>query len=259
MSGKELRLRRLFPRGDSRLFAVPLDHSLTMGPLPGLQDLSSTVATLQEGGVEAIIVHKGALAAVQRALRPTTWVGVHLSASTTLGPQPERKYRAGTVADAVRRGADFVSVQVNFGTEQEGPMLQDLGAVAEESEDLGIPLLCMAYVRKPGRELDPESLAHACRASVDLGADIVKTSYPGSPEEFAKMCRTTPVPVLIGGGVRLDNEAEFLKIVADSVRAGGAGICIGRNVFQSPDPVRLGRKVKEILRGAGELPAPDGR
>ena len=258
MSGKELRLRRLFPRGDSRLFAVPLDHSLTMGPLPGLQDLASTVATLQEGGVEAVIVHKGALAAVQRALRPTTWVGVHLSASTTLSPQPERKYRAGTVADAVRRGADFVSVQVNFGTEQEGPMLQDLGAVAEESEDLGIPLLCMAYVRKPGRELDPESLAHACRASVDLGADIVKTSFPGL-DGFRRMVDSVPAPLLVGGGPRLEREEDFLQLVRDTVRAAGRGICIGRNVFQSPDPVRLGRKVKEILRGAGEFPAPNGR
>ena len=137
-------------------------------------------------------------------------------------------------------------------------MLQDLGAVAEESEDLGIPLLCMAYVRKPGRELDPESLAHACRASVDLGADIVKTSFPGL-DGFRRMVDSVPAPLLVGGGPRLEREEDFLQLVRDTVRAAGRGICIGRNVFQSPDPVRLGRKVKEILRGAGELPAPDGR
>jgi len=95
----------------------------------------------------------------------------------------------------------------------------------------------------------PDELRHAARAAADTGADIVKTSYPGSPEEFAKLCRTTPVPVLIGGGVRLDNEDEFLSIVKQSLRAGGAGICIGRNLFQRRPVEPLAHRISALLHG----------
>ena len=127
-------------------------------------------------------------------------------------------------------------------------MLRDLGVAVDQCRRLGLPLLCMAYVKKPNGGT-PEELRHAARAAADTGADIVKTSYPGSAEEFAKLCRTTPVPVLIGGGVRLDDEEEFLRIVESSVASGGAGICIGRNLFQRRPVGPLARRIAKILHG----------
>lgn len=256
MSGKELRLRRLFPRPGARLFAVPLDHSLTMGPIKGLTHLGPVVEALQEGGVRAFIVHKGAVRSINHSLRPSTLLGIHLSASTNLGPEPGRKHRSGTVAEAVRLGADFVSVQVNFGDPSEGSMLEDLGATSEEAHALGMPLLCMAYVRKKGSEYDAESLAHACRAAADLGADIVKTNFPGR-DGFRRLIQSTPVPVLIGGGKNIEREEELLTLVRDSLQGGGRGLCIGRSFFQSADPTKLAKKVQAILQefeNAAEAP-----
>jgi DhnA family fructose-bisphosphate aldolase class Ia len=128
-------------------------------------------------------------------------------------------------------------------------MLTDLGVAADQCRQLGLPLLCMAYVKKTNGGT-PDELRHAARAAADLGADIVKTSYPGSSEEFAKLCRTTPVPVLIGGGVRLDDEAAFLRVVEESIRSGGAGICIGRNLFQRRPVAPLARRIASLLHGA---------
>ena len=156
--------------------------------------------------------------------------------------------KVGTAAEAVQLGADLLSVQVNFGVSTEPEMLVELGRAADECRALGLPLLCMAYVKKANGGT-PDEIRHAARAAADLGADIVKTSYPGSISEFQRLVATTPVPVLIGGGVRLDNEEEFLGIVRDSVRAGGGGICIGRNLFQRQPVEPLAHRIASLLHG----------
>jgi DhnA family fructose-bisphosphate aldolase class Ia len=78
----------------------------------------------------------------------------------------------------------------------------------------------------------------------------VKTSYPGSAPEFARLCASTPVPVLIGGGVRVDDEAAFLDVVRTSLGGGAAGICIGRNLFQRRPVGPLAHRLASLLHGA---------
>ncbi len=250
MYGKTIRLKRLFPDRRRRLFSVPLAHPVSMGPLDGLEELKPLAEELQDGGADLLIVTKGAVREVAPILAPTTLLGVHVSASTSLGSTSNRKVLVGTAEEAVSLGADVLSVQVNFGIPEEPDMLRDLGVAADQCRQLGLPLLCMAYV-KSGSGGTPDELRHAARAAADTGADIVKTSYPGSREEFAKLCRTTPVPVLIGGGVRLDDEAAFLKIIADSVASGAGGICIGRNLFQRRPVGPLARRIAAVLHSEG--------
>jgi fructose-bisphosphate aldolase/2-amino-3,7-dideoxy-D-threo-hept-6-ulosonate synthase len=248
MYGKSIRLRRLFPNPQRKLFSVPLDHAFSMGPIDGLEELAPLATEVQAGGADLLIVSKGAVRELAPVLTPTTLLGVHVSASTSLGPTANHKRLVGTAAEAVSLGADVLSVQVNFGVAEEGDMLTDLGIAADQCRQLGLPLLCMAYVKKVNGGT-PDELRHAARAAADLGADIVKTSYPGSEEEFARLCRTTPVPVLIGGGARLEDETAFLRVVEESIRAGGAGICIGRNLFQRPPVTGLAHRVAALLHG----------
>jgi len=248
MYGKQIRLSRLFPDPKRRLFSVPLDHSVSMGPIDGLEKLGPLATELQANGADLLIVTKGAVRDVAPLLRPSVRLGVHVSASTSLGSTSDRKVLVGTAEEAVGLGADLLSVQVNFGVPEEPEMLRDLGIAADQCRQLGLPLLCMAYVKKSGGGT-PIELRHAARAAADTGADIVKTSYPGSLDEFSRLCSTTPVPVLIGGGVRLDDEAAFLTIVKESMTAGGAGICIGRNLFQRQPVGPLARRIATILHG----------
>jgi DhnA family fructose-bisphosphate aldolase class Ia len=250
MYGKALRMKRLFPGGKRRLFAVPLDHSVSMGPIDGLEAMAPVVRELQDGGVDLFIVTKGAVREVVPELNGRSLLGVHISASTSLGSTSNRKVLVGTAAEAVQLGADLLSVQVNFGAAEEPEMLADLGLAVDQARSLGLPLLCMAYVKKTGG-VTLDELKHASRAAADLGADIVKTSYPGTEEGYQSLVRSTPVPVLIGGGVRTDNEAIFLDTVRASLRAGGAGICIGRNLFQRRPLEPLTRRLAELLHTAG--------
>jgi len=245
MYGKQLRLQRIFPKG-RRLFSVPLDHSVSMGPIDGLEETPAVVAELQRAGVDLVIVTKGAVRGLVPVLSPTTLLGIHVSASTSLNPNSNRKVLAGSAEEAIALGADLLSVQVNFGIPEEGEMLRDLGVAADQCRAIGLPLLCMAYVKKPGGGT-PTELRHACRAAADLGADIVKTSYPGSLDEYRQLVRTTPVPLLLGGGNRLEDDAAFLALVRETVTANAAGICIGRNLFQRRPVERFARQVAAIL------------
>ena len=250
--GRSIRLRRLFPAPGRRLFSVPLDHSVSMGPIDGLEAPGSIVESLAAAGVDLVVVAKGTVRDVAGALGPNVRLGVHLSASTSLGPTPEAKVLVGTVEEAVALGADLVSVQVNFGAAAEGEMLHDLGTISDRCRALGMPLLCMAYVKKPTGPPSAEEIRHAARAAADLGADIVKTSHPGSPSELARLVATTPVPVLLGGGAKADDDAGFLRHVQAAVDAGAAGICIGRNLFQRRPLGPLAEEVARILHGAPE-------
>lgn len=250
MFGTGLRLRRLFPSERAGLFAVPLDHTVSMGPIEGLEATRPLAEELQSAGVDLLILPKGTVREVGPVIRPPTLLGIHLSASTSLSPSPDHKVLVGSVAEAVALGADLVSVQVNFGVPEEPEMLADLGRAVEQSRSLGLPVLCMTYVKRPGGGT-AEELQHACRAVADLGADIVKTGWPGSIDAMRSLVRTTPVPVLLGGGERSGEADALVDRVRDSLDAGARGICIGRNLFQRPGVADLARRLSRVVHPPG--------
>ncbi|HKV89787.1 MAG TPA: hypothetical protein VJQ43_01145, partial [Thermoplasmata archaeon] len=225
----------------------PLDHSISMGPVDGLETVGPLVTTLVRSGVDLVVVGKGAVREVAPVLGPRTLLGVHLSASTALSPEADRKVLVGTASDAIALGADLASVQVNFGIAEEAEMLRDLGMASDQCRALGLPLLCMAYVKKRDRAPTPEEIRHACRAAADLGADSVTTSYPGSTDELRRLVATTPVPVLLGGGPKERDDASFLRRVEECMAAGAAGLCVGRNLFQRRPLEPLAREVADRL------------
>jgi len=71
------------------------------------------------------------------------------------------------------------------------------------------------------------------------------------------------VPVIIAGGPKAATTREVLQMVSDSLKAGGAGVSIGRNVFQHENPAKMvkalsalvhdGATVDEALAILGEL------
>jgi class I fructose-bisphosphate aldolase len=112
----------------------------------------------------------------------------------------------------------------------------------------------MVYGRGPKikDEFDPAIVAHCARAGMELGADVVKVPYTGDPDSFAKVVQACRVPVVIAGGPKAPTTRDFLRMVHDSVQAGGAGLSVGRNVFQHKDPARLLRALGSIVhQGAG--------
>jgi predicted phospho-2-dehydro-3-deoxyheptonate aldolase len=244
-SGKKRRLKRIF-RSDNRTVIVPMDHGVTIGPVTGLVNMQATIDKLLLGGVDAVLINRGIAKSVDTG---NAGLIIHLSGITVLCPDPNNKVQIGSVDDAVRLGADAVSVHINVGAKQEDSMLATLGKVACECDDFGMPLLAMMYPRGPNIKdsHDVEVVAHAARLGAELGADIIKTNYTGDAESFKAVVDSCHVPVIIAGGPKAETTRDVLQMVKDSMTAGGAGLSIGRNVFQHQDPTKMVKALSALV------------
>jgi fructose-bisphosphate aldolase, class I len=249
MAGKEVRLRHLFKHGE-RLLIIPMDHGLTIGPVTGLTDIRSTVTAVSNGGADAVILHKGLAEQISDLLSPDGCeLILHLSASTSLAPDPNRKELVASVERAIELGATAVSIQVNLGSAFEAEMLDDFGVVSGQCSRWGMPLLAMMYVRDGSKESEynPVKIRHAARVAEELGADIIKVNYTGDPESFATVIGAVSLPVIIAGGPKMNSTMELLEMVAEAVSAGAKGVAIGRNIFQNNNPDLLTATVRRVL------------
>jgi predicted phospho-2-dehydro-3-deoxyheptonate aldolase len=251
MIGKKIRLQRIINRNTAKTIIVPMDHGVTVGPIPGLIDMAQTINKVADGGANAILMHKGLVETGHRSSGKDIGLIVHLSASTVLAPDSNAKTLVCTVEEAVRLGADAVSIHINIGANTESDMLNTMGKISKSCRDWGMPLLAMMYTRgaKIKNEYDVIVVKHAARVGAELGADIVKVNYTGSPETFREVVRGCPVPVVIAGGEKMETDDEVLDMVKGSIEAGGSGVSIGRNVFQHDDPEIIVSKIAEIVHG----------
>ncbi len=251
MIGKKIRLERIIDRKSGNTVIVPLDHGVTVGPIAGLEDLPKTINDVAQGGADAVLIHKGMVQYGHRGYGSDIGLIIHLSAGTSLGPDPNNKVLVCTVKEAVKLGADAVSIHINVGAENEAQMLKDFGLVSAECEKFGIPLLAMMYPR--GKEIknshDAKYVKIAARAGAELGADLVKTVYTGDKKSFKEVVEGCPAPIVIAGGPKIDSEESLLKMIEDAIDCGAHGVSIGRNVFQAEDRVAITRKICKIVHG----------
>jgi fructose-bisphosphate aldolase/2-amino-3,7-dideoxy-D-threo-hept-6-ulosonate synthase len=236
MIGKEIRIRRLMNRKTGRFVIVPMDHGFTLGQIEGLIDIPRIIDEVSAGGANAVVLHRGLVKVGYEKKGAEIGLIVHLSASTSLNPDPGDKVIVCSVAEAVALGADGVSIQINLGALNESNMIESAGRVAEDCNRWGMPLLIMIYPR--GKGVDPTSaltVGHCVRVAEELGADIIKTSYTGDPVSFQKITAACSIPVLIAGGEKT-KDSESLAIIRSAISSGAAGVCVGRNAFQRDDP-----------------------
>lgn len=253
--GKKIRIERILDRKTGRCVIVPMDHGVSVGPVAGITNMEETIDQVASGGANAVLMHKGMVRTGHRGYGKDIGLIIHLSASTSLGSDPDHKVLVTSVEKAIKIGADAVSVHVNVGSSKESEMLQKLGKTAETCDDWGMPLIAMMYPRGPKihEEHDVEVVKLAARAGAELGADIIKTNYTGDPETFAEVIEGCPVPVVIAGGPRVETDAELLEMVKNSVDVGGAGVAIGRNIFQAESPSKTTRAIAEIVHNNLEV------
>jgi fructose-bisphosphate aldolase/2-amino-3,7-dideoxy-D-threo-hept-6-ulosonate synthase len=243
--GKIRRMKRIFQQ-DNRTIIVPMDHGVTIGPIQGLTNMQQTIDQLVKGGVDAVLVHKGIVKTVDTI---DTGLVVMLNGMSNLNPNMNNKVQVCSVKEASRIGADAVAIHVNIGAQDEDKMLANLGKVAEECDNFGLPLLAMMYPRGPkiANEHALEAVAHAARIGAELGADIIKTNYTGTLESFKQVTENCPVPVLIAGGPKCKNIEELLRTTSDALKAGAAGLSMGRNIFQCDNQALIVKALSAII------------
>jgi 3-hydroxy-5-phosphonooxypentane-2,4-dione thiolase len=149
-----------------------------------------------------------------------------------------------SVKEAIRINASALAMSIFVGAAHEHESLVSLGALVNEGEEYGVPVLAVTAVGKELEKRDARYLSLACRIASEFGAHLVKTYYC---ENFEKVVKSCPVPVIIAGGPKLATELDALNLTYDAIQAGASGVDMGRNIWQSDNPVPMIKAVKAIV------------
>jgi len=229
-------------RADGRTLIVAMDHGAFMGAAPGWENPEPVIRAVLDGGADAIMTTFGMIKQYGRLLRRRNGV---IFSSPLVGPEMGR---SATVAK--RLGADCLKVFVGVGTDDEASNLNALWSSSLACQHARIPLLAEMFPFK-GPEIenptDTGVVKKYSRIAAEYGADMVKTFYTGSADSFRQVTSSCPVPVVILGGERMDTDLDLLTVVEDSIRAGGSGVAIGRNIWQHKNPRGITRAVSRVL------------
>jgi fructose-bisphosphate aldolase/2-amino-3,7-dideoxy-D-threo-hept-6-ulosonate synthase len=243
--GRDIRLARIL--NDGKMLCIPMDHGISNGPIRGLEDVHNMIYQCSSAGLTCVLVNKGIIKSMPRP--PNIGLIAHFSASTSIGPAPNRKILIGSVEEAIRLGADAVSLHINIGSKEEPEMLQKLGTISDKCDEWSVPLVAMMYPR--GENIknphDPEIVAHAARVGAEAGADIVKAVYTGDSDSFKRVVRSCPVPIVIAGGPKANTDREILEMCEGAMKAGAKGVTFGRNIFQHKNPPGIVRALYKII------------
>lgn len=245
--GKEVRLRRLINSKSNRFVGITIDHAMARGVLPGIVNVKETLTKICEGKPDAITMHKGIAENLygQYAGRIP-----FILKATTFSPYYEN-YDTPTadVEEAVRLGADAISVGVIVGGSEQAKQITHLARTSKEASKYGMPLVAHIYSR--GSEIrdqnDPNAVAYAVRVGAELGVDIIKTNWTGSLATFKKVVQACPAKVVIAGGSPGNDLESYLKMTWEGIQVEIFGVTYGRFVWQDPKPPAVIAAVKAIV------------
>ena len=219
---------------------LAVDHGYFQGPTTGLENLRRAIQPLVKYA-DSLMLTRGAL---RTSVDPAFDKPIVLRASggTSILKELSNEVVTTSMEEAVRLNASAVAVSVFIGAEGEKQTLQNLSTLVDEGEKFGVPVLAVTAV---GKEMarDARYLGLACRVAAEHGARIVKTYYC---EDFRKVVDGCPVPVVIAGGKKVP-ERDALQLAQDAISNGAIGVDMGRNIFQSKDPVAMIRAVRAVV------------
>lgn len=251
-SGKKIRLNRFHYRNSRYGLIVPIDHGLTIGPVAGLGSVSQLAHWIRHRGITGIIAHKGIIERLADAeLLGHGGVMMHVNGMSTLSKDPDRKEKLTSIESALRLGVDGISLQINFDGHNDAHNLQMLGEVVDCASAYGLPVLTMLYDKVPCPE-NPrriERLRHLIRIAIELGSDAIKLAAPACIDDIPLILAglAEDASIYFAGGT-LGSDADLFALTDATIAAGGAGLCVGRNVFQRPDPSAILTALSDRLR-----------
>jgi len=234
------RVARIIKPQTGHTVMLAVDHGYFLGPTTGLEVPSKTIGPLLPYA-DSLMLTRGILRTSVDATTSTPVV-LRVSGGTSILGTLSNEEITTTIKDAIRLNVAGLALSIFVGSEHEKQTLVNLANLVSEGEEYGIPVLAVTAV---GKEMnrDARYLGLCTRIAAELGAHIVKTYYC---EGFEKVVEGCPVPIVIAGGKKL-SEREALQLTYDSIHAGAVGVDMGRNIFQSENPVAMIKAVRSIV------------
>ena len=247
--GKEIRLQRLLNKKSRRLLAITMDHPITRGVLPGIGDITKVMEKVVAGKPDAITMHKGI---IEKVFPPYVSSDVSIIMKATSYSIPYHEAYDTPVADveeAIRFGADAISVGCIMGGPEQAQQLTFLGQIVKAAGSAGLPVVAHIYPKGPMIEnpFDAKNLAYCVRAGAELGVDIIKTLWSGSAETFKEVVDSCPAIVALAGGDMGKDLVSFLTNTRQALDIGVGGVTYGRFVWQHPNPTAVIRALDAMI------------
>lgn len=252
--GKQVRLNRLIgPSG--RLLAITVDHPITRGLMPGLEDIHTRMRQIVAGQPDAITMHKGI---AEKVFPPHAGKAAMIFKTTAYSTEYHGSYDApvADVEEAVRMGADAVSVGCIVGGPEQAQQLTFLGQMSKEAASMGMPLVAHIYA-KGTLVKDPhaaKAVTYAARVGAELGVDIVKTMWTGSAESFRQVVEGCPAMVALAGGEMGTTLEDYLRMTREALDVGLGGVTYGRFVWQHKNPTAVIRALRALIHENASVP-----
>jgi putative autoinducer-2 (AI-2) aldolase len=234
------RLSRIFNKKSGRTVMLAFDHGFIMGPTSGLERIDLNILPLAEHA-DCLMATRGIL----RSSVPPTYnkpICLRSDAGTTILTELNDNLVIDTV-DAVKMNASAMAIMLAIGDKQmEAKTVANLVHAVNEGQKYGIPVMGVTAVGKDMTR-DARYFSLASRVCAENGANIVKTYYC---EGFSNVVASCPVPIVIAGGKKLP-ELDALELCYNAINDGASGVDMGRNVFQSENPIAMIQAVKGVV------------
>jgi len=274
------RKERIMP--DGRAMILAYDQGFEHGPRDFLEhpesaNLEYVLDIAKRGRFTGIVLHAGLTEKYEPEIRDSEVpLILKLNGTSELytkeDPYSPQLY---SLENALELGATAVGYTVYSGSKYEDEMQKEFSQIIREAHSRGIPVIGWMYPRgkslfdrrsasktlkialeeqeKTNLPIDqtPSIVAYGARIGLELGADIVKVKYTGSPDSFRWVVQSAfPTKVVMSGGPITKTDDEFLSMVKDVLTAGAVGIAVGRNIWQRKDPLIISQKIHRIIFGS---------
>ncbi len=240
--GLKNRIASIIKPSNNRGVMLAIDHGYFLGPTEKLEVPKRTISPLLKY-CDSLMVTRGI---VRTSVDPNFPVPIVLrvsGGSSIIGEDLSNEKITTSVKDAVRINASALAMSIFVGAKYEHNSLVSLGNLVNEAEEYGLPVLAVTAVGKELEKRDARYLSLSCRIAAEFGAHIVKTYYC---DNFEKVVNSCPVPVIIAGGPKIP-ERDALALTYNGIKAGAAGVDMGRNIWQSQYPIPMIRAVRAIV------------
>jgi putative autoinducer-2 (AI-2) aldolase len=241
--GMKNRLSQLI-QPDGHCFFMPIDHGYFQGPTRCLEKPAEAIKPLLPY-CDALFVTRGVLRSVIDAANSKPII-LRVSGGTSMaGNDLANEGLTTSIEEIIRLNAAAVGISIFVGSDYEHQTLLNLAKLVNDCESYGIPVMAVTAVGKELEKRDARYLALSCRIAAELGAKVVKTYW--CKEGFEKVVEGCPVPVVMAGGPKCESELEVFEFVYDGMQKGAIGINLGRNIWQSAQPVAMAKALKAIV------------
>lgn len=249
---KPIKINKIMKNGKAMFLAY--DQGLEHGPSSDFNDKNVDPLYIldiaKKGKFNAVVFQKGIVEKYLKEIKKSKVpLIIKLNGKTSLSGGEPISRQICSVKEAVELGASAVGYTIYIGSEHESEMMQEFDKIEEEAHEKGIPVVAWIYPR--GKSIKDENtrvmMAYATRVGLEIGADIVKIRYNGNADDLKWAVKAAGrCKVVVAGGLKVEDD-KFVESAKEVMKTEVAGIAVGRNVWQSKEPVKLAGKLRKII------------